>query len=343
MGRSHSIFTIAIFNSWRRPFLSPPAKRSLPAFAMARWSLRGLVAAAAAAAAVVGTRSAAADEVHIDAATGQVDPATGRVVTPWPETDSPIGTGPVQRSPCLADSSAQPWQRELLDLHHTTYPETAGSGKQLVGLAMSAAPRPLGEHFHKALASLPPWLPVLFHSRLNVSLLADPQICAEVRATPKYPQLEDPSKLNQQVDYRATHVRDDIARTQWRSNIVLDIARTLSEASKLFHYVLCVATPPRVKLVVRCVCVCVSPARFVACLTARLTVVALFATSSVEGLIRRRRSRARSDWAGLRVLRAGAFCESASVTTTATTTTTTQQQQQQQVCTCLLATVRLAT
>jgi hypothetical protein len=207
---------------------------------MTRSSLWGLVAATAAAAAIVVTRGAAADEVQIDAATGQVDPAV--VITPWPETDDPIGTGPVQRSPCLADKSAQLWQQELLELYHATYPEAiaGSSGKQLVGLAMSAAPRPNGEHFHKALESLPPWLPVLFHSRLNVSLLADPQICAEVRAIPQYPQLKDPSKLNRQVDYRATHVRDDVARTQWRSNIVLDIARTLSEASKLFHYVLCV-------------------------------------------------------------------------------------------------------
>ena len=103
---------------------------------------------------------------------------------------------------------------------------------------MSAAPRPNGEHFRTVLASLPPSLPVLFHSRLNYSMALHPQICAEVRAIPVYPQLLEPEKLNRRVDYRATHVTDPIERTKWRSNVVLDVSRTLGEAAKLFRYVL---------------------------------------------------------------------------------------------------------
>lgn len=200
--------------------------------------------------AVVAVSYCAAEEeaVEVSATSGAVHPTTtsnshGRVLVPWAETSAPVGSGSAVVAPCTADSMVPAWETELLELHRSTYPETAAAtsssnNKRLVGVAMSAAPRPNGEHYHTVLESLPAWLPVLFHSRLNSSLIEDPQICAEVRATPVYPQLQEPSKLNRFVKYRATRANDKIERTVWRSQIVLDVARTLSEAKKHFHYVL---------------------------------------------------------------------------------------------------------
>ena len=211
---------------------------------MARSALVCLVLACAAIAA--GVCAAGEAEVEVSAASGAVQPtnynSNGRVLVPWADTGAPpVGSSAAVVAPCTADSAVPAWETELLELHRSTYPETAtasSNNKRLVGVAMSAAPRPNGEHYHTVLESLPPWLPVLFHSRLNSSLIEDPQICAEVRATPVYPQLQDPSKLNRFVQYRATRANDKIERTMWRSQIVLDVARTLAEANNHFHYVL---------------------------------------------------------------------------------------------------------
>jgi len=176
-----------------------------------------------------------ADEITVDAASGDIAP---QYEAPWPESAAGIGEDPPLTARCRADDTVAPWHQELLDFYHSTYPGSADSGKRLIGVAMSVAPRPNGEHYHAVLDSLPDWMPVLFHSRLNHSVVAHPRICAEVRAIPEYPQLVDPEKLNRKVDYRATHVTDSVERTRWRSNIVLDVSRTLDEAQKLFHYVL---------------------------------------------------------------------------------------------------------
>jgi hypothetical protein len=177
----------------------------------------------------------------IDAAELAVDEhgllTTSSFVNDWPESSGKVGTEPAILSTCTYQTTQEIWQQETLKLHHSTY-HSKDMDKALIGVAISVAPRPNGEHFESVLDSIPESFPIILHSRLNYSASQHPKVCAEVRATPVYPQLKDVSKLNKVVQYRATRATDSTERTRWRSNVVLDVARTLEEASRLFHYVL---------------------------------------------------------------------------------------------------------